>query len=448
MRFRRRVLPVFPAQAAALGRLQYIEGNHFHSYACPAVNTRHGIHIQDFFVILMGIFKQYDHVRQAGQAVITFRRIIMKKFFVFGLAFLFLGQALFADDAKVMPMRVGRLYMAPTFSFASGAYDDKGEMQSYGDGSVKLFNLGFALEYGVTDWITAAVQWVPGWTFWSDVKPAVPSPLNSLAKGDVTVNGVADIFAGAKIQVVGEKAPVESSTVRAAAAPGLIIPMPGPDFAKEVGKLFPVGTDKEVTFSSMDKHVFAAGARFYFDYIINSNFFINLYNETLFYPLNQDLNNDGPTFHATKMVVYQTIAADSSHPLNAAAGQVLNIKGEVNYKYRLTFEIEPVFSYPIADGVNFSAGLPVNYRYIPAYEYSFTFPSAISGAATAIEPQLLGSLKPNPQQSLYLTPNLSMFLTKTPLPLEFKFQYGIPVYGENVMNRNNITLQIRAYFRV
>jgi len=157
----------------------------------------------------------------------------MKKIMFFGLTLLALGSALFADDAKVMPKFVGRFYLVPTFSFANGEYDNDGKYQSFG-GTAKVFNLGAALEFGITDWITGAVQWTPGWTAYSDISPAAPAGVQSLMplltngalagtdknfKGDLTVNGVADLFVGAKIQIVGEKAPVQTGMFRFSVAP-------------------------------------------------------------------------------------------------------------------------------------------------------------------------------------------------------------------------------------
>ena len=362
----------------------------------------------------------------------------MKRALVFVLAVLLIGSALFADDAKVMPMMVGRLYLAPTFSMGTGEYDKDGEFTSFDD-SIKVFNMGFALEYGIINWITAAVQWVPGWTIWSDISGASSAKglLNGFgSKSDVHTNGVADLFAGLKIQVVGEKAPVKTKMFRFAMAPGAIIPLPGPDFEDEVANVM---TSDKAALSRMDNHVLAAGIRSYFDWIINEHFFINLYNEVVFYPKKQDLNKDGPALQATKLKMAGNPA------LSAFAAQIMKIEGDVNYKYRLTFELEPVFTYPIIDGLSFTVGLPINYRYIPAYEYSLDgVPPAIPGVD--FEATILGSLNTDPQHSLNINPNVSMFLTKTPLPLEFKFQYGIPVYGQNVMARHNMVLQIKAYF--
>ena len=263
----------------------------------------------------------------------------------------------------------------------------------------------------------------------------------------INTNGVADLFAGFKIQIMGAKAPVQNDMFRFAVAPGVVIPLPGPDFEEGAKKL---GSDDAITFSSMDKHVFATGGRVYFDWIINDNFFINIYNETMLFPLKQDLNKDGPNFYLTKGGLANDAGIQGA--LGLTAGKIMDISGEVNYKYRLTFELEPVFTYPIASGMSFSAGLPINYRYTPAYEYSFDYPEALTSHAMypfvkdIIEETLLSKLNTEPQHSLTLNPNVGLFLTKTPLPLEFKFSYNIPLYGQNTMAKHTMVFQIRAYF--
>ncbi|MDR0402200.1 MAG: hypothetical protein LBH35_01270, partial [Treponema sp.] len=204
----------------------------------------------------------------------------MKKVVFFALALILASGAVFGDDAKAMPKMVGRLWIAPTFAFAPGAYDTDGDYNTYGsgDGELKMFNLGFALEYGIIDWITAAIQWAPGVTVWSEVDNAQLKTFGS----SVNVNGVADLFVGAKIQIAGEKAPLKTDRVRLALGPGVKIPLPGQDFADQVVN---AGTGDAVTAANVDKHVFGLGARVYFDYIFNEHFFINLYNETIFYPV-------------------------------------------------------------------------------------------------------------------------------------------------------------------
>ena len=403
----------------------------------------------------------------------------MKKIMFFGLTLLALGSALFADDAKVMPKFVGRFYLVPTFSFANGEYDNDGKYQSFG-GTAKVFNLGAALEFGITDWITGAVQWTPGWTAYSDISPAAPAGVQSLMplltngalagtdknfKGDLTVNGVADLFVGAKIQIVGEKAPVQTGMFRFSVAPGLTIPLPGPDFSDEANNAM---KDDTAAFASMDKHVLGLGGRVYFDYIINEHFFINLYNETLVYPIKQKLDKDGPNLALLRKTVLQTAqdVVDSPMPLPvpgeiamAMATDLTNkLDGDVNYKYRLTFELEPQFSTPFGGGAfSFSAGLPLHYVYNPAPDYTVNGLddllgglSQLMGAVPITKSDLLKQAQLTGEDShiLSINPNVSMFMYKTPLPLEFKLQYNLPLWGQNAQATNSVVFQVKAYFQI
>jgi len=382
----------------------------------------------------------------------------MRKLIALSLLVLAFGSFAFADDAKVMPMMVGRVYLAPTYSFALGGYDKNGTYRSFDgyavddeerlpssynsvrDGSVKVFNLGFALEYGIIHWLTLAFQWAPGWTIWSDIDAVT-------GRENTNSNGVADLFVGLKVQILGEKAPVATSKFRFAVAPGAVVPFPGPDFEDEVANL---SRGEAATFASMDKHVFSTGARFYFDWLINDRFFINFYNETLFYPVKQDLNKDGPNLAALKGRILQTVAAAQGAPGVAAVKPLVDqVEGEVNYKYKLTFEIEPSYTMPIASGVSMTFGLPINYIFVPAYEYSVDGLAVLAQAIGQSEEALLqqGGLVGKDSHTLSLKPNVSMFLTKTPMPLEFKLQYLAPVWGQNVSAaRHNLTLQIKVYF--
>ncbi|MDR2662545.1 MAG: hypothetical protein LBC31_06060 [Treponema sp.] len=377
----------------------------------------------------------------------------MKKLLSVSLILLALGSMAFADDAKVMPMMVGRIYFAPTFAFAVGAYDEDGSYKSLGDGegSLKALNLGFALEYGVIDWITAALQWAPGWTVWSDVDKKVPFGLNATGQqafsdSSVNGNGPADIFLGAKIQIIGEKAPVKSTMFRFAVGPGVKIPLPATDMKEQLEN---AADGDAVTAANGDYHVLGTGLRVYFDYIINEHFFINLYNETLFYPIKGDLRNANYAEYAPIVIAGQGArlkAQMGGTPIPAT----LNIEPEVevNYGYDLTFEAEGVYTTSIAQGISLTAGLPVNYKFTPGHKYSVDWD--ITGTAldaslkTAYEPYLEDQ---DPTHLLTVKPNVSVFITKTPMPLEFKLTYTAPVWGKNIEQaKHSVSLQARLYF--
>lgn len=330
----------------------------------------------------------------------------MKKIVTLGIiALLCAGSIAFADDALVMPAHVGRLYMTNTYAFANGSYDKDGKYTDYasGDGAFKAYNMGFALEYGVTEWITGAVQWAPGWNVWSDMDQKLPIPptYSSYSSSKVNINGVYDIFVGAKLQIVGEKAPVQNSMFRLAVAPGVKIPLPATNMSDQYTNLT---KGDPVTLINLDSHVFALGGRGYFDYIINKMFFANLYSEFIYYPVEGDYKNDSPLNYAST--------------------------SKIAYGYKLTLEAEPHFETLIKEGLKVGAGLPITYVTTPNYKVDGT---EQSDTATAV---------------LNVGPNASVFFLSSIVPVELKLGYTFPVYGKKTPATNSLTLQAKVYFKL
>ena len=264
--------------------------------------------------------------------------------------FLLLSFGLFAQDARVMPSGVGRFNIKPSFSFTAGEYDGQGNFDRFDEFQARLFNLGFGVDFGVLDWLTVSAQWASGWALWADE--------------DAVANDLSELFVGVKILLLGQQAPFASSDFRFSVAPGVFVPL-------------------------VTDHIFAFGARFYFDWIFNRNFFVTLSNETMFFPFDEDFANAGPDFSG--------------------------IKGDANYSLR--FGIGSVFNTPITGGLDFAVGLPASYRFLPY-----------------------------PQHSLDINPHVSLFFRNTFLPLELKLQYYIPLWGRDSITRHDLSLLFRIYF--
>jgi len=336
----------------------------------------------------------------------------MKRLLVFGLAFLLLAPALFADHANVMPARVGRFFVVPTFIMFDREFDTDGNRQD-ANAPTRMFNLGFAVEYGITSWITGAVQWAPGVNLWSDV---------DMPDGrDGRITGSGDVLLGAKIQIVGREAPIQSELFRLAFAPGVIIPVPGRDFRDEL-------TDSNPRVATLDHHVFGVGLRSFFDWVPNRFFYLNFYNEIRFFPQRGRFRDLGYTQAAQ------------------AAGLVpagIHIGGnDVNFRYDLTFEIEPTFTYRMeAPIIAFEVGLPFTYFFTPGYTVS---------NVPAMAETLLGgsSLDQGSVHFLTFGPNVSVFFMEWPVPMEFRFSYTIPLWGQNTQVRHVFGMQIKTYFRI
>ncbi len=307
---------------------------------------------------------------------------------------------LFADDALMIPQNVIRFRLIPSATFASKTFDDDGERQ---DGtaladSASQYNLSFALEYGVTDWVTAALQWTPGWNYYTNLEDPVLE--------DAQVKGLYDLFVGAKVQIVGEKAPVVNDRHRFALAAGAIVPLSTYDAEEEVDA-FNDGDEFRPQRTSND--AWGIGGRLYYDYVVNPSFFINLYNETIFF-LPRELDVWGPPSMATlgKAVLVEDV--------------------EYDYGYKATFELEPQYETMINDGLRFGAGLPVTY-------------------VTKPEVEIEGEGQDNASYTLTLGPNVSFFFLDGPWPIDLELQFRTDVLGKNAVAQNSVVLQIKNYLR-
>ena len=338
-----------------------------------------------------------------------------KRLMGLALAFMLLAPTIvFAEDALVLPARVGRVYAVPTFIHASQAFDVDGNRVDAN--TTNMFNLGFALEYGITSWITAAVQWTPGVNVWSNV---------DLGDGlEGRVSGRGDLFAGAKLQIMGPAAPITNNRFRLAFAPGVKIPLGRPDFSGEPAVLATGGTPNV---ARLDNHVFAFGLRSFFDFVITDFLFINLFNEVIFHPVSGRFGDLGLG------------QAAQAAAIGAATG--MDIAGaDVDFRYQLRFQIGPQFNHLFqAPLISFSAALPLTYVFTPGF-------TVADDARTVI----MAAGQPDPNQgnvhNLFIRPNVSAFFMGLPLPMEFVLGYRIPLWGENVSAQHVVDFQIRFYF--
>lgn len=297
--------------------------------------------------------------------------------------------AAFADDALVLPQGVLRITTALSFGSWDETYDADGEAQDATETS--FTNVGAAVEYGVNDWISAAFQWAPGYNITSDID-------GSKAK----INGPMDIFAGAKIQIVGAKAPVANEQFRFAVAPGIKIPLPGADFTEERENVL---AGDEFIAKDVDKHALGLGFRLYGDYIVNKMFFVNLYSEFIYYTEKKDAE----------------ALAFTPAPVVA--------KYDIAFGYDFKLEVEPQFQYMVADGMRMSAALPITYSASPAYE---TNGNEVADSEIS---------------KLNLGPSVGMFFMKSVVPFEVKVAYIYPVMGDNTQKTKTLSLQAKVYLK-
>ncbi|HOX12127.1 MAG TPA: hypothetical protein P5313_11150 [Spirochaetia bacterium] len=316
----------------------------------------------------------------------------MKKFLVLLLVLAALAPA-FADDAKVLPKGVFRL----SFVFARNAYDERydanGDISSTGE--VSALAIGTALEFGVTDQVTAAVQWTPAYAFNTSIESVAPLPFDpTLANAD----GLADLFVGAKFLIMGAQGFVPNDTFRIAFAPGVLIPLDNPDWAAEVAAAIG-GNEYKVT--SPSTQAIGLGFRTYFDWVLSKMFYINLYNQTIF---------------------YLPVTKSQFNPLDTT-------EHEYAYGYKLTFEAEPHFDYSFSDKVSVSVGVPVTFTMGPQLE--------IDGAPSATNPEYY---------ILSASPSASVFVMAF-MPFELKAGYTLPILGKNANAASTLVFQLKTFLK-
>jgi hypothetical protein len=202
-----------------------------------------------------------------------------------------------AEEATVLSKNVLEITAAPAiFGFADTAWGTD-------FGGVMFYNMGLALEYGVSDWLSTFVDWIPGAGVWT---------------GDGEAGASGDILLGSKGQIIGPAAPIVREDMRLSAALAVKAPFPG-------GK----GTAWE-----LDNHLWVLGTQISYDYIFSSFFFLNGYVDVFYYP---EQRLDNPNYGSGKVF----------HPLD------------------MTFEIEPRFHIALPRGIILKTGLPLTYRVSP-----------------------------------------------------------------------------------
>lgn len=304
----------------------------------------------------------------------------------------------FADDAKVLPKGVFRTYFVFASDASDQAYGSDGEKQDSAE--MSSLSLGVAVEYGVTDQISAAIQWTPAYIFNSKIDPSplaggIP-PFVPPLPGDVNFDGLADLFVGAKVQILGPDGFVPNEAMRFALALGALIPLDNPDWDEETTAALG-GDDYKI--SSPSNQAVGLGFRLYFDYILSEMFFLNLYNETIFYLPTEQASILAPTTEV-----------------------------EYKYGYKATFEFEPHFEYPLGDGFTVSAGLPATFVMTPE----------------VVEDGVGDGL---PTYILKLNPNVSAFIMTPILPIEVKASYAFPLLGKNTSASSTLVFQLKAYLK-
>ncbi|MFW5807373.1 MAG: hypothetical protein ACOCWU_06865 [Spirochaetota bacterium] len=353
----------------------------------------------------------------------------MRKALVVLLVFVMVAP-LFADDAKVLPSGVLRIYTVPVGSFLTGTWDEDGELtanksdddDSQPDGMI--FSLGGAVEYGVTDQISAGFQWTPVYNFLKEADAASPDGVD----GEPLFGGLNSLDIGAEVQILGNQGYVSNEKMRVSITPGMVVPMPTRDWKAE-GKATADGDDF-VSPGAEPLTQFAFGGLFNFDYVVTDEFFVNVFAET--------------RYRLPRTVDYTDYYNEASK--DAVGGEDVVDKYELEYGSNVFFEtgLDLNYELPVSDSVQVNFGLPARFTLNTPREDTTTVETTTTGPGveddgeTSVEPD-------DPSYTFYLDPSVGTFLSGLSVPLEFVATYRLPLFGQNASQLHSVALEGRVY---
>ena len=357
----------------------------------------------------------------------------MKKIVLLTLIFCAGVGALFAGDANVLPGRVGRLYVVPAYSFWGSEFDEDGSREDFEYGNAQTVNLAAALEYGITDYLSFGIRYIPGYVLYNDFT-------KELGK-NIDATGSSSIDIGLKFQLIGENAPIKTDRIQLSFLPGLIVPTMPYDAEDEYADFLAArqGNDNEFAPDGVSPNSLAGGMQTAFDYFFTPNFMVNLYNEF--------------RLHGAECFECAGIAPYATWKMAVDGGLPLPQPGKIYPGADLTFEIEPTYTTYIVPGLEFTGSLAAIYKYNPGQRFVDDYAPDTSGLPLAVQPMAEGAVQginnalDDESHLVALGPSVAFFFQQWPIPMEFQIDSTIPLWGKNVEARNTVLFQWEVYFR-
>jgi len=323
----------------------------------------------------------------------------------------------FADDAKVLPSGVLRLTFANSVVSADSFYNEDGEKKdSPNFETLMLDNLGAAIEFGVNDIISAAIQWAPGTMAYGNIESkgielGLASVGSSGDSSNIKFGGLSDLFIGAKIQAVN------TNDIRFCFAPGLAVPLDKYDPVVE-GKAIAKGDDFRIM-SQSETESLGLGLRLYFDYQISKSFYINVYNQTRYYFSNKKYDTSDAFTYAGMYNGVSEAYADANIEAE---------KQEYEYPVYLDFELEPHFDLTLNKSATMGFSVPV--------DFSMNSKEKVDNK----------DVDNTDSYSLSVNPGLSFFYTGA-VPFELCANYDYPLMGKNVNYATSVfTVKLKLFY--
>jgi hypothetical protein len=377
----------------------------------------------------------------------------------------------FAGDALVLPGGVGRVYVVPVYGMDGGSWvgSDYQKTEDNDFTLEKLFNLGGAIEYGVTDAISFGLQWAPGINLIAplnseDNTEAFEAGLGGLGPtyggeplalgadgsvvqapittADVTAEGISPLAIGAEIQIVGPQGFVKADpeVVRVSVTPGMEVPFPEPDW-KAHGKAYADGdayVDPLVYAGGLSPR-WAVGAQFDFDVVPHELFYLNLGFE---YKYRFARTFDGTAFYE-EAGVFVTDAATFGE--GVSGGDVKSVEYEAGQFNEFTVDLEPDFRLPFDGPLSVNVSVPTTLAITSSfdvdaeYEVDTTNVGTVEGKAKPAQTSDTGYL-------LTMGPSVNLFFTGLPVPVQLVGTWNFPLTGNDAAQRQTGVLEARVYF--
>ncbi len=326
---------------------------------------------------------------------------------------------LFADDAIVMPEGVFRARLTNSYAFYDEAYNDDGEAKDSTEVSMDL--LGAAFEMGMTKELTLGLQWAPAAVVWSDVD------IN-----DATLTGQLDqLFVGVKAQIVGEQGYVPNDKIRFAVSPGIKIPLQKYDVESELESAL---DGDEFTVTSFDNEALGLGGRLSLDYIVNDEFYVNVYSEIIYnLPVEKNLDaQSAAAIYESAMGDLMPYILNGTYTLEEAEAIAMKAAtDDYEYEYGMDFliEVDPHYEMMVSEKDSVKFNLPVRYTVSP-------------------EVQVEGEKVVDSGYLLTMAPQVAFFSASGVMPWEVSLDYSLPLAGQNASKSNSVTLQVKLYGRI
>lgn len=401
----------------------------------------------------------------------------MKKLLFVMLA-LALAAPAFAGDALVLPGGVGRVYVVPVYGFDTGVWEGS-DYQKKEDNDFtleELLNLGGAVEYGITDQISAGIQWAPGINLIAplnseDNREALGAvdlgggsldslgydgePLAVVTDGTyistatrkpVTAEGISPLAVGAEIQLVGPQGFVKADpeVVRVSVTPGMEVPFPEPDW-KTQGKAYRDGDDyvDPLVYAAGLSPRWAVGGQFDFDVVPHELFYLNLGFE---YKYRFARTFDGTAFYeAAGIFVTDGTPLTPNNDENISGGDVKSVTYEAKPFNEITVDLEPDFRLPLEGPLRVNISIPTTlaistgYDVDAEYEFDTQNSGTVEGKAKPAQSSDTGYL-------LTMGPSVNLFFTGFPVPVQLVGTWNFPITGTNAARRQTGVLEARVYF--